>query len=55
MTSSSTLEAIESLSFLSLVGRMIKSHSSMLDNLFYNVVKLVLMTDKIENVSFIFV
>jgi hypothetical protein len=35
---------IECLSFLSLVGRMENPHYSMLVNLFYNVVRLVLMT-----------
>jgi hypothetical protein len=43
-TSSLTLEAIGSLNLLSLVGRMIKLHWSILANLFYNMVKLVLMT-----------
>jgi hypothetical protein len=43
-TNSPTLDAIESPSFLSLVGRMIKPHRSMLTNLFYNMLKLVLMT-----------
>jgi hypothetical protein len=42
MTNSLTLEIIESLSFLSLVERMVKPHYSILINLFYNVVRLVL-------------
>jgi hypothetical protein len=44
MISSPTLEAIEFLGLPSLVERMVKPHSSMLANLFYNVVKLVLTT-----------
>jgi hypothetical protein len=44
MTNSLTLEVIEFLSPQSLVGRMVKPHWSMLDHLFYNVVRLVLMT-----------
>jgi hypothetical protein len=42
MANSLTLVAIEFLSFLSLVRRMIKPHWSMLANLFYNMVRLVL-------------
>jgi hypothetical protein len=42
-TNSLILEDIEFPNSQSLVGRMVKSHLSMLANLFYNVVKLVLM------------
>jgi hypothetical protein len=42
-TNSLTLEDVEFLDSQSLVGRMVKSHLSMLARLFYNVVKLVLM------------
>jgi hypothetical protein len=42
-TNSLTLEEIEFLNSQSLVGRRVKPHLSMLANLFYNVVKLVLM------------
>jgi hypothetical protein len=38
-----TLEDIEFPSFQNLVGMMVKPHLGMLANLFYNVVKLVLM------------
>jgi hypothetical protein len=44
MTNSLTLEAIEFLSSQSLVGRMVKPYYSMLANLYYNVVRLVLIT-----------
>jgi hypothetical protein len=43
-TSSHTIEAIELMNLLSLVERMIKPHYSMLINLFYNVMRLVLTT-----------
>jgi hypothetical protein len=43
MTNSLTLEDIEFPNSQNLVGRMVKPHLSMLTNLFYNVVKLVLM------------
>jgi hypothetical protein len=42
-TNSLTLEDIEFSSSQSLVGRMVKPHLTMLANLFYNVVKPVLM------------
>jgi hypothetical protein len=42
-TNSLILEDIEFPNSQSLVGRMVKPHLSMLANLFYNVVKLVLM------------
>jgi hypothetical protein len=44
MTNSLTLEVIEFLSSQCLAGRMVKPHERMLANLFYNVVRLVLMT-----------
>jgi hypothetical protein len=43
-TSSLIQEVIKFLGSQNLVGRMVKSHQSMLANLFYNVVRLVLMT-----------
>jgi hypothetical protein len=43
LTSIITLEDIVVLNSQILVGRMVKPHLSMLANLFYNVVKLVLM------------
>jgi hypothetical protein len=43
MTNSHTLEDMDFLNSQSLVGKMVKPHLSMLANLFYNVVKLVLM------------
>jgi hypothetical protein len=43
MTKSRTLEDIESSNSQSLMGRMVKPHLSILVNLFYNVLKLVLM------------
>jgi hypothetical protein len=42
-TNSLMLEDIECPTSQNLVGRMVKPHLSMLSNLFYNVVKLVLM------------
>jgi hypothetical protein len=42
-TNSLTLEDIEFMSSQSLAGRMVKPHLSMLANLFYNMVKLVLV------------
>jgi hypothetical protein len=42
-TNSLTLEDIKFLNSQSLVGRMVKSHLSMLTILFYNVMKLLLM------------
>jgi hypothetical protein len=43
MTNSLTLEDIEFLSSQNLVERMVKPHLSILANLFYNVMMLVLM------------
>jgi hypothetical protein len=42
-TNSLTIEDIEFLNSQSLVGRMVKTHLSILTNLFYNVANLVLM------------